>query len=53
MSQANDAGAKKSGSENRDAADKATQENTLSTGHNDPEDGGADNARPDDKSGKT
>ena len=35
------------GQENRKAADKATQENDLSTGHSDPDDGGADNARPD------
>lgn len=35
------------GPENRDAADKATQENNLSTGHSDPDDGGADNAKPD------
>jgi len=39
-----------SGPENREGADKATQENTLSTGHSDPDDGGADNAKPD-KSG--
>ena len=35
------------GQENRKAADKATQENDLSTGHSDPDDGGADNAKPD------
>jgi hypothetical protein len=35
-----------SGQENREAADKATQDNDLTTGHSDPEDGGADNARP-------
>jgi hypothetical protein len=35
------------GQENRKGADKATQENNLSTGHSDPDDGGADNAKPD------
>ena len=34
------------GPENREGADKATQENDLSTGHSDPDDGGADNAKP-------
>jgi len=53
MSQANNTKARQGGPENRDAADKATQENTLSTGHNDPDDGGADNVRPDDKPGKS
>ena len=35
------------GQENRKDADKDTQENNLSTGHSDPDDGGADNAKPD------
>ena len=34
-----------SGPENREAADKATQDNDLTTGHRDPDDGGADNAK--------
>ncbi len=33
------------GPENIDSADRATQDNDLSTGHTDPEDGGADNAK--------
>lgn len=35
------------GGENRKAADKATQENDLTTGHSNPDDGGADNAKSD------
>jgi hypothetical protein len=41
------AGQQRPGPENREGADKATQENNLSTGHSDPDDGGADNAEPD------
>jgi hypothetical protein len=40
------------GQENRKAADKATQENDLSTGHSNPDDGGADNAKPDRRPGE-
>jgi hypothetical protein len=44
--------ARQGGPENRQAADKATAENTLSTGHSDCDDGGADNAEPDREPGE-
>ena len=33
------------GQENREGADQATRDNDLTTGHGDPDDGGADNAK--------
>jgi hypothetical protein len=33
------------GQEDRERADKATQDNDLTTGHSDPDDGGDDNAK--------
>jgi hypothetical protein len=33
------------GPENREAADKATQDNDLTTGHSQPGDGGDDNSK--------
>ena len=44
--------ARQGGPENRQAGDKATAENTLSTGHSDCDDGGADNAEPDREPGE-
>ena len=36
---------KQSGTEDREGADQATRDNDLTTGHSDPDDGGADNAK--------
>ncbi len=41
----NKTGQERPGPEDRAAADKATQDNDLTTGHSDPDDGGADNAK--------
>lgn len=44
-----DKAGKRPGPENKEAADQATRDNDLSTGHSDPDDGGADNAKPENK----